>query len=77
MKAFLASYAGWVILLFCFWLFGGYLLFDGQHFYAPLLLVAIIPAVISLLFYRQSEEIERLKERVHRLEEKTERKPEQ
>ena len=69
MKAFLASYVGWVIFLFCFMFFGGSLLFDNRHFYAALLVVALVPAVITLLFYRQSEEIDRLKERIHRLEE--------
>lgn len=69
MKAFLASYVGWVIFLFCFMLFGGSLLFDNRHFYAALLVVALVPAVVTLLFYRQSEELDRLKERVQQLEE--------
>lgn len=70
MKAFLASYVSWVIFLFCFMAFIGGALFDGRHFYSALLVVALAPAVISLLFYRQSEEIDQLKERIQRLEEK-------
>lgn len=69
MKAFLASYVSWVIFLFLFMLFGGSLLFDNRHFYAALLVVALVPAVVTVLFYRQSEEIDRLKERVQQLEE--------
>ena len=69
MKAFLASYVGWVIFLFCFMAFIGGSLFDGRHFYSALLVVALIPALVTLLFYRQSEEIDRLKERIQRLEE--------
>lgn len=69
MKAFLASYVSWVIFLFLFMLFGGSLLFDNRHFYAALLVVALVPAVVTVLLYRQSEEIDRLKERVQQLEE--------
>ncbi len=70
MKAFLASYVSWVIFLFCFMAFIGGALFDGRHFYSALLVVALIPALVTVLFYRQSEEIDQLKERIQRLEEK-------
>lgn len=73
MKAFLASYVSWVLFLFCFMAFIGGSLFDGRHFYSALLVVALMPALVTLLFYRQSEEIDQRKERIQRLEEKAEK----
>lgn len=75
MKVFLACYVSWLIAIFLFLsLFGG-ILSDGQHFYLSLLVLALIPAVITYVFYRQSEEIDKLKARLDKLEGNEEQDP--
>jgi len=68
MKTFLASYVSSVIILFLFLFFFGAYIFDGRHLYSSLLLVALVPALIIYLFYRQSEEIDELRSRLDALE---------
>lgn len=68
MKTFLACYVSWIIAIFLFLTFFSSVLSNGQHFFLVLLFLALLPAIITYLFYRQSEEIDALKARLDQLE---------
>lgn len=70
MKDFLKILAMWIVLMFIgLFLFGDFLL-SGRHIYGATLVLSLVPATVSYIFYRQSEELEALQERVKKLEEK-------
>lgn len=49
--------------------FLGDFLLSGRHIYGATLVFSLVPATITYIFYRQSEELEQLRERVKKLEE--------
>ena len=70
MKDFLKILAMWIVLMFIgLFLFGDFLL-SGRHVYGATLVFSFVPAIITYIFYRQSEELDRLRERVKKLEER-------
>ncbi len=76
MKDFLKILAMWIVLMFIgLFLFGDFLL-SGRHIYGATLVFSFVPAIITYIFYRQSEELDRLRERVKKLEERLSPVPE-
>ena len=76
MKDFLKILAMWIVLMFIgLFLFGDFLL-SGRHIYGATLVFSFVPAIISYIFYRQSEELDRLRERVKKLEDRLSPVPE-
>lgn len=76
MKNFLKILAMWIVLMFIgLFLFGDFLL-SGRHIYGATLVFSFVPAIITYIFYRQSEELDRLRERVKKLEEQLSPVPE-
>ena len=69
MKDFLKILAIWVVIMFVGLLFFGNFFLSGRHIYGATLVLSLIPATVSYIFYRQSEELEALRERVKKLEE--------
>ena len=66
---FLKTLAIWIVIMFVgLFFFGNFFLF-GRHVYGATLVLSLVPATISYIFYRQSEELEQLRERVKKLEE--------
>lgn len=76
MKDFLKILAMWIVLMFIsLFLFGDFLL-SGRHIYGATLVFSFVPAIITYIFYRQSEELDQLRERVKKLEEQLSPVPE-
>lgn len=70
MKDFLKILAMWIVLMFIGLFFLGDFFLSGRHVYGATLVFSLVPATVSYIFYRQSEELEALQERVKKLEEK-------
>ncbi len=69
MKDFLTTLAIWIVIMFVGLFFFGNFFLSGRHIYGATLVLSLVPATISYIFYRQSEELEQLRERVKKLEE--------
>lgn len=69
MKDFLKILAIWIVIVFVGLFFFGDFFLSGRHIYASALVFSLVPATVTHLFYRQSEELEQLRERVKKLEE--------
>lgn len=69
MKDFLTTLAIWIVIMFVGLFFFGNFFLSGRHIYGATLVLSLIPATVTHLFYRQSEELEQLRERVKKLEE--------
>lgn len=69
MKDFLTTLAIWIVIMFVGLFFFGNFFLSGQHVYGATLVLSLVPATVTHLFYRQSEELEQLRERVKKLEE--------
>lgn len=76
MKDFLKILAMWIVLMFIGLFFLGDFLLSGRHIYGATLVFSFVPAIITYIFYRQSEELDRLRERVKKLEEQLSPVPE-
>lgn len=76
MKDFLKTLAIWIVLMFLGLFFLGDFLLSGRHIYGATLVFSFVPAIITYIFYRQSEELDRLRERVKKLEERLSPVPE-
>lgn len=76
MKDFLKILAMWIVLMFIGLFFLGDFLLSGRHIYGATLVFSFVPAIITYIFYRQSEELDRLRERVKKLEERLSPVPE-
>ena len=70
MKDFLKILAMWIVLMFIGLFFLGDFFLSGRHIYGATLVFSFVPAIITYIFYRQSEELDRLRERVKKLEER-------
>ena len=69
MKKFLMTFFICLVLVYVFMFFGGSVLLDlSRHFYAFLVFVALILAVLISAFAAQSEKLEALEKRVRELE---------
>ncbi len=66
---FLKTLAIWIVIMFLGLFFLGGFFLSGRHVYGATLVLSLVPATISYIFYRQSEELEQLRERVKKLEE--------
>lgn len=69
MKDFLTTLAIWIVIMFLGLFFLGGFFLSGRHVYGATLVLSLVPATVTHLFYRQSEELEQLRERVKKLEE--------
>ena len=69
MKDFLKTLAMWIVIMFVGLFFFGNFFLSGRHIYGATLVLSLVPATVTHLFYRQSEELEQLRERVKKLEE--------
>ena len=69
MKDFLKTLAMWIVIMFVGLFFFGNCFLSGRHIYGATLVLSLVPATVTHLFYRQSEELEQLRERVKKLEE--------
>ena len=69
MKDFLTTLAIWIVIMFVGLFFFGNFFLSGRHVYGATLVLSLVPATVSYIFYRQSEELEQLRERVKKLEE--------
>ena len=69
MKDFLTTLAIWIVIMFVGLFFFGNFSLSGRHIYGATLVFSLVPATITYIFYRQSEELEQLRERVKKLEE--------
>lgn len=71
MKDFLKILAMWIVLMFIGLFFLGDFFLSGRHVYGATLVLSLVlslvPATVSYIFYRQSEELDRLRERVKNL----------
>lgn len=76
MKDFLKILAMWIVLMFIGLFFLGDFFLSGRHVYGATLVLSLVPAIITYIFYRQSEELDRLRERVKKLEERLSPVPE-
>lgn len=80
MKDFLKILAMWIVLMFIGLFFLGDFFLSGRHVYGATLVLSLVlslvPATVSYIFYRQSEELDRLRERVKKLEERLSPVPE-
>lgn len=70
MKDFLKTLAIWIVIMFLGLFFLGDFLLSGRHIYGATLVFSFVPAIITYIFYRQWEELERLRDRVKKLEER-------
>lgn len=70
MKDFLKILAMWIVLMFLGLFFLGDFLLSGRHIYGAALVFSLVPATVTHLFYRQWEELEQLRERVKKLEDR-------
>lgn len=70
MKDFLKTLAMWIVIMFLGLFFLGDFLLSGRHIYGATLVFSFVPAIITYIFYRQWEELERLRDRVKKLEER-------
>jgi len=68
-KDFLTTLAIWIVIMFVGLFFFGNFFLSGRHIYGATLVLSLVPATVTHLFYRQSEELEQLRERVKKLEE--------
>ena len=69
MKKFLMTFFICLVLVFVFMFFGGSVLLDlSRHFYAFLVFIALILAVLISAFAAQSEKLEALEKRIQELE---------
>lgn len=66
---FLKTLAIWIVIMFLGLFFLGGFFLSGRHVYGATLVFSLVPATITYIFYRQSEELEQLRERVKKLEE--------
>lgn len=66
---FLKTLAIWIVIMFLGLFFLGDFFLSGRHVYGATLVLSLVPATVSYIFYRQSEELEQLRERVKKLEE--------
>lgn len=66
---FLKTLAIWIVIMFLGLFFLGDFFLSGRHVYGATLVLSLVPATVSYIFYRQSEELEKLRERVKKLEE--------
>lgn len=69
MKDFLTTLAIWIVIMFLGLFFLGDFLLSGRHVYGATLVFSFVPAIITYIFCRQSEELDALRERVKKLEE--------
>lgn len=69
MKDFLKTLAIWIVIMFLGLFFLGDFLLSGRHIYGATLVFSFVPAIITYIFCRQSEELDALRERVKKLEE--------
>lgn len=76
MKDFLKILAMWIVLMFLGLFFLGDFLLSGRHIYGAALVFSFVPAIITYIFYRQWEELEWLRDRVKKLEERLSPAPE-
>lgn len=76
MKDFLKTLAMWIVIMFLGLFFLGDFLLSGRHIYGATLVFSFVPAIITYIFYRQWEELERLRDRVKKLEERLSPAPE-
>ena len=67
---FLKTLAIWIVIMFLGLFFLGDFLLSGRHIYGATLVFSLVPATITYIFYRQWEELERLRDRVKKLEER-------
>ena len=70
MKDFLKTLAIWIVIMFVGLFFFGNFFLSGRHIYGATLVFSFVPAIITYIFYRQWEELERLRDRVKKLEER-------
>ena len=70
MKDFLTTLAIWIVIMFVGLFFFGNFFLSGRHIYGATLVLSLVPATVTHLFYRQSEELEQLRERVKKLEDR-------
>lgn len=68
MKDFLKILAIWIVIVFVGLFFFGDFFLSGRHIYASALVFSLVPALITLLFCRQWEELGQLRDRVEKLE---------
>lgn len=76
MKDFLKTLAIWIVIMFLGLFFLGDFLLSGRHIYSATLVFSFVPAIITYIFYRQSEELEQLRDRVKKLEDRLSPAPE-
>lgn len=76
MKDFLKTLAMWIVIMFLGLFFLGDFLLSGRHIYGATLVFSFVPAIITYICYRQWEELERLRDRVKKLEERLSPAPE-
>ena len=69
MKDFLTTLAIWIVIMFVGLFFFGNFFLSGRHIYGATLVFSFVPAIITYIFCRQSEELDALRERVKKLEE--------
>ena len=69
MKDFLKTLAIWIVIMFVGLFFFGNFFLSGRHIYGATLVFSFVPAIITYIFCRQSEELDALRERVKKLEE--------
>ena len=62
MKDFLKTLAIWIVIMFVGLFFFGNFFLSGRHVYGATLVLSLVPATVTHLFYRQSEELEQLRE---------------
>lgn len=71
MKKFLMTFFICLVLVFVFMFFGGSMLLDlSRHFYAFLIFIALILAVLISAFGALSEKLEALEKRIQELEDR-------
>ena len=68
MKDFLTTLAIWIVIMFVGLFFFGNFFLSGRHIYGATLVFSFVPAIITYIFCRQSEELDALRERVKKLE---------
>ena len=70
MKDFLTTLAIWIVIMFVGLFFFGNFFLSGRHIYGATLVFSFVPAIITYIFYRQSEELEQLRDRGKKLEDR-------
>ncbi len=76
MKDFLKTLAIWIVIMFVGLFFFGNFFLSGRHIYGATLVFSFVPAIVTYIFYRQSEELEQLRDRVKKLEDRLSPAPE-